>query len=86
MSETIAARQVFSLYGVTRSIEKAIACRYQQSYWIKTEVNKLNLYHDRWFFKHPFFCFIILEQGFNHINYLLLFLLKHNAKVCKPLM
>ncbi|WP_051285331.1 exodeoxyribonuclease VII large subunit [Aequorivita capsosiphonis] len=45
MSETIAARQVFSLYEATHSIEKAIANRYQQSYWIKAEMNKLNLYH-----------------------------------------
>jgi len=44
MSESIANRQVFSLYQVTRSIENAIAKRYQQSYWIKAEMNKLNLY------------------------------------------
>lgn len=44
MSETIANRQVFSLFEVTRSIEDTIAKRYQQSYWIKAEMNKLNLY------------------------------------------
>jgi len=44
MSETIANRQVFSLHEVTRSIENAIAKRYQHSYWIKAEMNKLNFY------------------------------------------
>ncbi len=44
MSETIDNRQVFSLQEVTRSIENAIAKRYQHSYWIKAEMNKLNLY------------------------------------------
>lgn len=44
MSETIANRQVFSLFEVTRSIEDTIAKRYRQSYWIKAEMNKLNLY------------------------------------------
>lgn len=44
MSETIDNRLVFSLYEVTRSIEKAISDRYKRSYWIKAEMNKLNLY------------------------------------------
>lgn len=44
MSEKIADRQVFSLQEVTRSIENAITKRYQHSYWIKAEMNKLNLY------------------------------------------
>ncbi|MEH6762966.1 MAG: exodeoxyribonuclease VII large subunit [Aequorivita antarctica] len=44
MSETIANRQVFSLHEVTRSIENTIEKRYQHSYWIKAEMNKLNLY------------------------------------------
>ncbi|MBK5214537.1 MAG: exodeoxyribonuclease VII large subunit [Flavobacteriaceae bacterium] len=44
MSETIANRQVFSLFEVSRSIENAIAKRYKNSYWIKAEMNKLNLY------------------------------------------
>ena len=44
MSETIDNRQVFSLYEVTKSIEKTISERYKRSYWVKAEMNKLNLY------------------------------------------
>lgn len=44
MSEPKDTRQVFSLYQVTRSIEKTIADRYKHAYWIKAEMNKLNLY------------------------------------------
>ncbi len=44
MSEQIDNRQVFSLYEVTRSIQKTLAKRYHQSYWIKAELNKLNYY------------------------------------------
>lgn len=57
MSETIASRQVFSLYEVTRSIEKTIANRYQQSYWqklreqqriieqLQTDLKRFSVYH-----------------------------------------
>ena len=44
MSENIAERRVVSLDEVARSIENAIAKRYQHSYWINAEMNKLNFY------------------------------------------
>ncbi len=44
MPETINDRQIFSLFEVTRSIQKTIAERYKSSYWIKAELNKLNFY------------------------------------------
>lgn len=44
MPETIQDKQVFSLLEVTQSIQKTIDKRYQRSYWIKAEMNKLNYY------------------------------------------
>lgn len=44
MAENINGKQVFSLYEVTRSIQKTIENRYQSAYWIKAELNKLNYY------------------------------------------
>ncbi len=44
MSEIINDRKVFSLREVSLSIQKTISERYQSSYWIKTEINKLNYY------------------------------------------
>ena len=44
MAEAINGRQIFSLYEVTRSIQKTIADRYKSAYWIKAEMNKLNFY------------------------------------------
>ncbi|MDR0795581.1 MAG: exodeoxyribonuclease VII large subunit [Tannerella sp.] len=44
MSETINDRTVFSLLEVTKSIQKTLNERYKSSFWVKTEMNKLNLY------------------------------------------
>jgi len=44
MSELINNKNVFSLYEVTRSIQKTLADRYQTAFWVKAEMNKLNLY------------------------------------------
>lgn len=37
-------KTIFSLLEVTKSIQKTIAERYKSAYWIKAEMNKLNLY------------------------------------------
>lgn len=37
-------RKVYSLAQVARSIQRTIATRYQRTYWIKAEMNKLNYY------------------------------------------
>ena len=44
MSEIINDKKVFTLQEVTLSIRKTIAERYQQSFWVKAEMNKLNHY------------------------------------------
>lgn len=44
MPEIINNKQIFSLFEVTKSIQKTIAERYKSSYWIKAELNKLNFY------------------------------------------
>jgi exodeoxyribonuclease VII large subunit len=44
MPETQNGKTVFTLLEVTRSIQKTIAERYKSAYWIKAEMNKLNLY------------------------------------------
>ncbi len=44
MSENINDKQIFSLLEVTKSIKKTIANRYKTSFWVKAEMNKLNLY------------------------------------------
>jgi exodeoxyribonuclease VII large subunit len=41
MTENI---QIFSLKQVAHSIEKTIASRYHQNYWVKAEIHKLNKY------------------------------------------
>ncbi|HLS29862.1 MAG TPA: exodeoxyribonuclease VII large subunit [Flavobacteriaceae bacterium] len=44
MSEIIQDRKVFSLYQVTRSIQKTLNKRYSSAFWVKAELNKLNYY------------------------------------------
>jgi exodeoxyribonuclease VII large subunit len=44
MSEIIQNKQVFSLLEVMESIRKIITGRYQSSFWVKAEMNKLNFY------------------------------------------
>ncbi len=44
MSEVINDKKVFSLLEVTLSIKKTISERYQRSFWVKAEMNKLNHY------------------------------------------
>jgi len=44
MAVLIDNKKVFSLYEVTRSIQKTINERYKATYWIKAEMNKLNYY------------------------------------------
>lgn len=44
MPEQVKDKTVFSLLEVTRSIQKAISDRYQRTYWIKAEMNRLNYY------------------------------------------
>lgn len=44
MPEQLNGKQIFSLFEVTRSIQKTIADRYKRAYWIKAEMNKLNYY------------------------------------------
>lgn len=44
MPEKTNNKTVFSLLEVTRSIQKTIAQRYSQAYWIKAEMIKLNYY------------------------------------------
>lgn len=44
MPETKDNRRIFSLADVGRSIQKTISERYGSLYWVKAEMNKLNLY------------------------------------------
>ncbi|HMN33765.1 MAG TPA: exodeoxyribonuclease VII large subunit [Chitinophagaceae bacterium] len=44
MPEIINDKKIFSLFEVTKSIQKTIDERYKSSYWIKAELNKLNYY------------------------------------------
>ncbi|MHA4843493.1 exodeoxyribonuclease VII large subunit [Flavitalea antarctica] len=44
MPETINDKRVFSLLEVSKSIQKTLNERYTSSFWIRGEVNKLNLY------------------------------------------
>lgn len=44
MAEIIDNRQVFSLFEVAASIRKTLAERYKSAFWVKAEMNKLNLY------------------------------------------
>ncbi len=45
MPETTENKTIFSLLEVSRSVQKTIADRYKSLYWIKAEMNKLNLYN-----------------------------------------
>jgi len=45
MPETLENKTIFSLLEVSRSVQKTIADRYKSLYWIKAEMNKLNLYN-----------------------------------------
>lgn len=44
MPEKIDERTIFSLFEVTKSIQKTINKRYTSAYWVKAEMNKLNYY------------------------------------------
>ena len=44
MSVRIKDRDVFSLYEVTKSIQKTLLKRYSTSFWVQAEMNKLNYY------------------------------------------
>lgn len=44
MPETIHDKKVFTLTEVANSIRKVITGRYKSAYWIKAELNKVNLY------------------------------------------
>ncbi|HDZ14101.1 MAG TPA: exodeoxyribonuclease VII large subunit, partial [Pricia sp.] len=44
MPEQKEGLRIFSLQEVTKSIQKTIANRYQSAFWVKAEMNKLNLY------------------------------------------
>jgi exodeoxyribonuclease VII large subunit len=44
MPETISNKNVFSLHEVAASIQKTLANRYTTAFWVKAEMNKLNLY------------------------------------------
>ncbi len=44
MAEIADNKKVFSLLEVTLSIQKTLSVRYQSSFWVKAEMNKLNFY------------------------------------------
>jgi exodeoxyribonuclease VII large subunit len=44
MPEIIGDIRAFTLYEVATSIRKVIGDRYHSKYWVKTEINKLNIY------------------------------------------
>ncbi len=44
MPEKLNDKTIFSLVEVTRSIQKTLNDRYQSSFWVKAEMNKLNFY------------------------------------------
>lgn len=44
MSEKLNERTIFSLLEVTGSIQRTLNDRYKSSFWVKAEMNKLNLY------------------------------------------
>lgn len=44
MPEKIQQHKVFSLKEVALSIQRTLSQRYQQSFWVKAEINKLNYY------------------------------------------
>lgn len=44
MPEEVNRKTIFSLLEVSKSIQKTLSERYQQIYWVKAEMNRLNLY------------------------------------------
>lgn len=44
MSQEINGKQIFTLFEVTKSIQKTIATRYKSAFWVKAEMNRLNHY------------------------------------------
>lgn len=44
MSEQKDERTIFSLLEVTKSIQKTITERYKVAFWVKAEMNRLNLH------------------------------------------
>jgi len=44
MPEIIQDKKIFTLLEVSKSIKQTLADRYQSSFWVKAEMNKLNLY------------------------------------------
>lgn len=44
MPEKVNNKTIFSLLEVTLSIQKTLSARYARSFWVKAEMNKLNLY------------------------------------------
>jgi exodeoxyribonuclease VII large subunit len=44
MAEIISEKKVFTLLEVTQSIQRTLAGRYKNSFWVKAEMNKLNHY------------------------------------------
>ena len=59
MPEQFNGKEIYSLLQVTKSIETTIKKRYNSSYWIKAEMNKLN------FYKHSGHCFPELVEKVN---------------------
>jgi exodeoxyribonuclease VII large subunit len=51
MAEIVNDKKVFSLYEVTKSIQKTLAERYRSTFWVKAEMIKLN------FYKHSGHCY-----------------------------
>lgn len=51
MPEKIDGKSIFSLYEVSKSIQKTLAERYTSVFWVKAEMNKLN------FYKHSGHCY-----------------------------
>lgn len=44
MPEKLSDRTIFSLLEVTKSIQRTLSDRYKSTFWVKAEMNKLNLY------------------------------------------
>ena len=44
MPEISNDRKIFSLFEVSKSVQKTINNRYKSSFWVKAEMNKLNYY------------------------------------------
>ncbi len=59
MPEKLIDKTIFSLLEVTTSIQKTLADRYKTAFWVKAEMNKLNLY------RHSGHCYpeLVEKQG-----------------------